>query len=148
MKKVLLLVLMLFVFNIVYAETFTIKAKLQDSGDVFKENLEEFQDEGWRKANEDEDEYGYIYEKEETVEKLPWGVSVGYYNVSISKDGEVSIDYSAGDADYVASTSIKLPKKDKKFVIPDEPYVLELNAGDQTGGWWNMNGKIEISIKP
>ena len=151
MKKVLLFVLTLFVFNIAFAETFKVKIKLQDSGEVFTQNeddLEEYKKEGWREANEDEDEYGYVYEKEETVEKLPWGLSVGYYNLGISKDGQVAIDYSAGDADYVASTSITLPKKDKKFVIPDEPYVLELNAGDQASGLWQMDGKVEIIVVP
>lgn len=129
------------------AQQLQIKLWLNTSGEYLEHfDEEELAEEGWRKTNEDEDESGLIFEKNETITQLPWSESKGNFSISISKEGEVAINFYAGDYDNTANAKTQLPMKAGKVLKSDKSYFLNLNGGEHASGMWEADAKLEVEV--
>ena len=155
MKRFFFFLTIVFISTPLFAQQLQIKLWLNTSGlyiedseymDDPEETRKELLEEGWRKANEEEDEYGFIFEKTYEVNSLPWHESKGKFHLSILKDGVARIGFSYGDSDGGAHAETQLPLKDGQVMKSDKPYFLNLNGGEHASGMWQAHVKLGIEV--
>ncbi|HLD73960.1 MAG TPA: hypothetical protein VJB34_03565 [Bdellovibrionota bacterium] len=132
------------------AQRLKVELWLNTSGEYLEYDeglVENMIDEGWRRPREDEDASGFILKRNFVAEQLPWSLSSGKFDLSVSKEGVASISFSYGDSDGGANADTQLPLNKKGEVIKSvKPYTLNLSGGDHASGMWEADAQLTIKV--
>lgn len=149
MKSLVCFALFMLLGSVGFAKSFRVETVVLISGDGITEiDTEEVQAEGWRVVEDKYGETAYYFSATVDESKLPFTKSLSDAVLSISKDGEVSLSISVGDADSSAVGSFSWPKDNKGFMVLPNPIMLKASGGDHASGSWSLDGRVSVSVIP
>jgi len=89
---------------------------------------------------------GLYYSSSEFLTEPDFSESTGDFTVSFDAEGRVSLDYSYGDADATAASSMKLPADVGGITAGAGLYELSVRGGDHASGAWGAQGTLTLEI--
>lgn len=151
MKSIVAAFLFLSLFSSfsVYALEVHYGVEIHQSGEYTQVTKKDLEDAGCQGV-QDPEETGEIVCKVAGVvseHDLPFSLEIGEAYFSISKEGQVNLGLSYGDADGGADGTLTLPSDENGNLLPVFPLKLNVNGGDNASGTWSFDGTVQLSVE-